>query len=118
MVKSTEPEFAHCSSAEDLFHFLLSGGTPDEIQPNLDRLPTDERQTVLCSACYVVDEVAANCKALASTISDTLSGNCLYYQKGLRRCGLVPVILNENPEPNPTAVKSLATPIDPHRKSV
>jgi hypothetical protein len=86
-----------CPTPTDLFEILLAGGTRDEIQPDLDRLPTDERQTVLCSVCYVVDEVAANCKELASTISDTLSGNCLYYQNGLRRCGLVPVILNENP---------------------
>jgi hypothetical protein len=93
MVKSTEPEFAHCPSAEDLFHVLLSGGTREEVQSDLDHLTKEDRQTVLCSACYVVDEVAANCKELASTISDTLNGNCLYYQNGLRRCGLVPVIL-------------------------
>ena len=94
MVKSTEPEFAHCPSAEDLFQVLLSGGTRQEIQPDLERLSADDRQTVLCSACYVIDEVAVNCRELAGTISDTLSGNCLYFQNGLRRCGLVPVILN------------------------
>jgi hypothetical protein len=95
MVKSTEPEITHRSSAEGLFHVLFSGGTRDEIQPDLDRLSADDRQTVLCSACYVVDEVAGNCTELASTISDTLSGNCLYYQNGLRRCGMVPVILHD-----------------------
>lgn len=61
MVNSTDPEIAHRSSPESLFHVLLSGGTRDEIQPDLDRLSSDDRQTVLCSACYVVEEVAANC---------------------------------------------------------
>ena len=79
--------------ARALFEVLLAGAAREEIQSDLDRLNKEDRQTVLCSACYVVDEVAANCKELASTISDTLSGNCLYYQNGLRRCGLVPVIL-------------------------
>ena len=68
-----------------LFETLLAGAFPNEIQPELDRLTAEDRQAVLCTACYLLDELAANCPERANEIGAVIAANCLMYHCSGRR---------------------------------
>jgi len=61
----------------ELFEALLAGTSPNEIQAELDQLTAEDRQAVLCTACYLLDELAANCPERADEISAVILANCL-----------------------------------------
>jgi len=56
----------------ELFETPLAGTSPNEIQAELDRLAAEDRQAVLCTACYLLDAPAANCPERACHIVITL----------------------------------------------
>jgi len=60
----------------EMFETLLAGTSPNEIQPELDRLTVEDRQAVLCTACYLLDELAANCPERADEIGAVIAANC------------------------------------------
>ena len=74
-------------TAEDVLEALVSGSTASETQPSPDRLPTTDRQAVLCTACFMMEEVAANCQEWADEISEVITLNCSFYKSGIRTCG-------------------------------
>jgi hypothetical protein len=60
----------------EVFEILLAGSPPNEIQPELDRLTAEDRQAVLCTACYLLDELAADCPERADEIGSVIAANC------------------------------------------
>ena len=69
----------------ELFETLLAGTSQNEIQPELDRLTVEDRQAVLCTACFLLDEIAANCPERADNIGAFIAANCLMYHCSGRR---------------------------------
>jgi hypothetical protein len=61
----------------ELLETLLAGTSPTEIQPELDRLTAEDRQAVLCTACYLLDELTANCPQRADEIGAVIGAYCL-----------------------------------------
>jgi hypothetical protein len=76
------------------FEILLAGTAPNEIQPELDRLTAEDRQAVLCTACYLLDELAAKYPERADEIEAVIAANCqLYHCSGKRTHGRHPADL-------------------------
>ena len=72
----------------ELFETLLAGASASEIQPELDQLTAEDRQAVLCTACYLLDELAANCPERADAIGAVIAANChMCYCSGRRKRG-------------------------------
>jgi len=72
----------------ELFETLLAGASPNEIQPELDRLTAEDRQAVLCTACYLLDELGANCPERADDVGAVIAANChMYHCSGRRTSG-------------------------------
>jgi hypothetical protein len=69
----------------EMFETLLAGTAPNEIQSELDRLTAEDRQAVLCTACYLQDELAANCPERADEIGAVIAVNCLMSHCTFRR---------------------------------
>jgi hypothetical protein len=61
----------------EVFETLLAGSSPSEIQPELDQLTAEDRQAVLCTACYLLNELAADCPQRADEIVAVIAANCL-----------------------------------------
>ena len=70
----------------DLFDALLAGSSADDIHFAVLHLPDTDRQSFLCTACDMRDEVAANCVPRALAIDHLLNGNCSDYRNGARTC--------------------------------
>jgi hypothetical protein len=66
-------------TGQELFETLLAGTFPNEIQAELDRLTAEDRQAVLCTACYLLDKLAANCPERANEIDAIIAANCRMY---------------------------------------
>jgi hypothetical protein len=60
----------------EVFETLLAGSSPDEIQSELDQLTAEDRQAVLCTGCYLLDELAADCPGRADQIGAVITANC------------------------------------------
>jgi len=61
----------------EVFELLLAGTSADEVRLYLERLTAEDRQAVLCTACYLLDELAANCPERANEIGAVIAANCL-----------------------------------------
>jgi hypothetical protein len=55
---------------------ILGGASKDEVQTNLDRLTPASRQAVLCTARYLLDEIATNCRERAEEIEAVIETHC------------------------------------------
>jgi len=65
----------------------LMAGTPvEEVEPHLQRLVADDRQTVLCTVCFILDDVRKNCPERADDITEILKRDCRFYVLGDRTC--------------------------------
>ena len=72
----------------ELFESLLAGTSANDIQSELARLTVEARQAVLCTACYLLDELAANCPERADEIGAVIAANChMCYCSGRRTSG-------------------------------
>ena len=65
---------------------LLAGSTAEELQPEVSQLPIMEVHALLCSACWMRDEIANNCTAYAAEVDALLTRNCGIYAAGVRGC--------------------------------
>lgn len=74
------------TTTTDVLEALLAGASVEELEAQLDTLAAEERQTVLCTACYVLDEVRANCVERADEIAEFLQRNCRYFIAGQKTC--------------------------------
>jgi hypothetical protein len=74
-------------TAEDALEALVSGAGASEVQPSLDQLAATDLQAVLCTACFTMEEVAANCQEWADEIIEAVTLNCSFYKAGIRTCG-------------------------------
>jgi hypothetical protein len=74
-------------TVEEVLEALASGSSASEAQPLLNGLPITDRQAVLCTACFMMEEVAANCQQWADEISELITLNCSFYKAGIRTCG-------------------------------
>ena len=73
---------------QEVFELLLAGTSADEVQLYLDQLTAEDRQAVLCTACYLLDELAANCPERADEIGAVIAANChMCYCSGRRKRG-------------------------------
>jgi len=70
----------------DILDALLSGAAGEELESQLQQLEPPERQTVLCTACYMLDEVKATCVERAYEIAQILETNCRFFRSGVRTC--------------------------------
>jgi hypothetical protein len=61
---------------QEVFEILLAGTSADEVQLYLDQLTAEDRQAVLCTACYLLDELAANCHERSEDIGAFIAANC------------------------------------------
>jgi hypothetical protein len=69
-----------------LFDELIAGGSSEELGPGLAELTPDARLAVLCTACFLVEEIAANCQERAANLGEIITANCRFYENGLRTC--------------------------------
>jgi len=60
----------------EVFEALLAGSSADEVQLYLGQLTVEDRQAVLCTACYLLDEIAVNCHERAEEIGAFIAANC------------------------------------------
>jgi hypothetical protein len=74
------------TTAEAVLDALLAGTPIDELEPHLQQLASQERQTVLCTACFILDEVRANCPERADEIVEILERDCGSYCSGKKTC--------------------------------
>lgn len=73
-------------TATDVLEVLLAGAPVEELEAHLQQLEFQERQTALCTACYMLDEVKATCLERAEGIADILERNCRFFRSGVRTC--------------------------------
>lgn len=73
-------------AAPQVLDALLSGMTTEEIDIRLRALNSVERQAVLCTVCYLLDEVKVNCLERGEEIATVLTRHCPRYRSG-ERCG-------------------------------
>jgi len=69
---------------------LLGGASAEEIQILLGRLTAEDRQAILCTACYLVDEIDANCPERAEQIVAIIAANCVRQCSGRKVCRQTP----------------------------
>ena len=86
------PVFAN---AQEVLEALASGTAASEIQPSLDRLPSTDRQAVLCTVCFTVEEIAANCQDWSDQIAKVITLNCSFYKAGVRTCGFSKIAVGD-----------------------
>jgi len=65
---------------------LLAGGTAAELQPQISRLPLMDVHALLCSACWMRDDIASNCSEYAQKVDKLLTRNSGIYAAGVRGC--------------------------------
>jgi len=65
---------------------LLAGSTAVELQPEVSQLPIMELHALLCSACWMRNDIASNCAAYADEVDKLLTRNCGIYAAGVRGC--------------------------------
>ena|SRR5581483_6272650 len=69
-----------------LFEQVLAGTPADEIQSDLNRLAATERQALLCTVCFILEEVEMNCRERADEIRKLVQNNCPQYSAGQALC--------------------------------
>lgn len=74
------------SNATGVLNALMAGIAIDEFEKRLKQLDSDEQQTVLCTACYLMPEVRANCEQRADEIAEILRRNSRCYSQRRFRC--------------------------------
>ena len=65
---------------------LLAGSTAAELQSNVSRLPIMEVHALLCSACWMRNDIASNCAAYGTEVDKLLTRNCGIYAAGVKGC--------------------------------
>ncbi len=54
----------------EILEQLISGASADEIRTLLGKLTAEDRQAVLCTACFLVPEIGANCRRSSNIARD------------------------------------------------
>jgi hypothetical protein len=65
---------------------LGAGVSSEEVQLAVKGLPIYQRYTVLCSACYMRDEIAVTCPERANSLGEIVTKSCPFYFSGRRTC--------------------------------
>jgi len=86
------PDFAN---TQEVLEALASGTAASEIQLSLDRLSSTDRQAALCTLCFTMNEVAANCQNWADDIAKVITLNCSFYKAGVRTCGFSKIVAGD-----------------------
>lgn len=85
-VRSADNRVALLPKENAVFNELIAGSSPQELQPGLTSLSSEARQAVLCTACFLIEEIAVNCEERAANIAEVITANCQHYQGGVRTC--------------------------------
>ena len=70
----------------NIMNALLAGSAAVELQPQISRLPIMEVHALVCSACWMRNDIASNCVAYAEEVDRLLTKNCGIYAAGVRGC--------------------------------
>jgi hypothetical protein len=74
----------------EIFEMLRSGAAADEVQNRLAQLTAEDRQAVLCTACFLVDEIKEEYPDRAGEILDFIASKCaMRCSANPRRCVLL-----------------------------
>ena len=74
------------TTGKEILDELLSGSGLETIEASFRRLTADEKQTCLCEACYILDELRTNCVEPADEIAKLLDLHCRFFVSGRRSC--------------------------------
>lgn len=80
------------SRATSVLNALMAGSPAEEVERDLEQLDPDERQTLLCTACYLMNEVRVNCEQRAEEIAAILRRNSRCYPHGSSKCDQAEVL--------------------------
>jgi hypothetical protein len=64
----------------------MAGHPAFEIISNLRHLPTDDRQSLLCTVCSMHHEIACNCRDHGNEVSTLLTLECPLFVDGRATC--------------------------------
>jgi hypothetical protein len=64
----------------------MSGNPAFEIISDLQHLPGDERQSLLCTVCSMHNEIACNCRDHGKEVSKLLTLECPLFVDGRATC--------------------------------
>jgi hypothetical protein len=78
-------------------------GHASDIEPCLATLPSEERQTLLCTVCMMRSEIASNCQAHGEEVFKLLSSQCPYFIANRPTC--LVGITTEETEPRKRACR-------------
>lgn len=84
------PDMAKLLGDLEIFEMLIRGVHADQVQARLDRLTAEDRQAVLCTACFLMPEIKATCPERAQEIADFIEANCAMPCSGRKVCGQNP----------------------------
>lgn len=73
-------------TAKAVFDAIFAGTPAAEIEVLLQSLTEEERQVVVCTACYVLNEIAANCQQRAAEVSQVVALHCHRYAQLQETC--------------------------------
>lgn len=74
------------ATLEGILDALGAGESSEEVQLAVKGLPIHQRYAVLCSACYMRDEIAITRPEQANSLGEIVSKNCPFYFSGRRTC--------------------------------
>jgi hypothetical protein len=74
------------TTIEGVLEAFEAGISGEEVQLAIKRLPIHERYAVLCTACYMRDEIAITCPERAKCLGEIVTKNCPFYFSGRRTC--------------------------------
>ena len=70
----------------EVLEAILAGDMPEHAVQEMQKLPPEDRQLVLCTLCAMRDEVVSNCEERGETVVQVLSRACPFYIGGERTC--------------------------------
>jgi hypothetical protein len=74
-------------TARQAIDALLAGSTAVELQPEVSQLPLMELHPLVCSACWMLNDIAGNCADYAEEADKLLTRNCGLCAAGVHGCG-------------------------------
>jgi hypothetical protein len=76
-----------CTSTYDcVFETIMAGYPAHEVMPHLQNLTGDERQTLLCTVCSMLDEITCNCRDHGAEVATILTLGCPLFLDGRATC--------------------------------
>jgi hypothetical protein len=89
----------NATTARDTFDALMAGGSVNELQTRLEKLPAQERRHFLCTSCCLHPEIDQNYPGRGRVLNEILASNCHFYASGPTDCTLkLMIIMSQLPE--------------------